>query len=81
MNEKTVCNQENGSTSSLWNRRCWIADSMLSLVDSHLEYLYEIHENMPEEVYTKLHRYIEELRVDNGLRSPGVINWERKKAA
>jgi hypothetical protein len=37
MNDKTVCNEENGSFSQLFGRKCWVADSMLSLVQSFVD--------------------------------------------
>lgn len=77
---KTTCNKENGSFSDLWGRQCWVADSMLKIVQSRLEDVYE-QGVIPEETYQALRRCIEELRVDNGLRPATVINWERKKAA
>lgn len=34
---KVVCNQENGSFSELFGRDCWVADSMLKLIQSAFE--------------------------------------------
>ena len=78
MEEKTVCNRENKSQSDLWNRKCWIADSLASLIQSHVEYLAEKY--APElnadtdpgsplwKLTKELDYYCEELRVRNGLR-------------
>lgn len=84
MEEKTTCNRERGSRSALWNRQCWIADSFASLISSHIETLGErcgeilkVH-NDPDspfwEMVKELEYYCEELRVQNGLRHPGVLN-------
>lgn len=39
--EATTCNKENGSMSKLWRRKCWVADSVASLISSHIETLGE----------------------------------------
>ena len=85
---KTVCNRENGSRSSLWGRNCWIADSLLSLLQSHIETLTENRcdqfgaQNNPDHPLWKLAKdldyYCEELRVKNGLRSPSVLNRDEE---
>lgn len=37
----TVCNKENGSFSQLWGRDCWVAESVLKLVEIEADRLYE----------------------------------------
>lgn len=87
--QKTICNRENGSRSKLWDRQCWITDSMLSLVHSRLEYLFQRDaakfnnaDTDPDSPLWALLRdveyYIEELRVKNGLREPSVLNRDEK---
>ena len=78
MNIKTVCNKENGSFSNLWGRKCWVADSMLKLVQSQISLLAENNceefeaQNNSDHPFWKLTKslnaYCEELRTQNGLR-------------
>lgn len=85
---KTVCNRENKSQSDLWNRKCWIADSMASLVQSRIEYLAAKYapelkaDTNPDSPLWKmvedLKYYCEELRVKNGLREPSVLHRDEK---
>lgn len=87
--QKTVCNRENRSRSDLWGRQCWIADSVLSLVQSRAEYLFQqnaskfsnadIDPNSPLwALLEDINYYIEELRVKNGLREPAVLNRDEE---
>lgn len=86
MNEKTVCNRENNSQSDLWDRKCWIADSVASLVQSRIEYLAEKYaqelkaDTNPDSPFWKftkeLDYYCEELRAQNGLRHLAVLNQD-----
>jgi hypothetical protein len=61
-----VCNKENGSFSQLWGRDCWVADSVLSLVYTHADLLYEqsTDENV-DAALKKIMSYCEELREKN----------------
>jgi len=88
MDSKTACNRENGSASELWNRKCWVADSLVSLVSSHIDTLAAKYapdlnaDTDPDSPLWKLVKdleyYCEELRVKNGLRHPGVLNRDEK---
>ena len=88
MEEKTTCNRENGSTSDLWGRQCWVADSFASLVanfaDNRAERMAAAFgaESDPDHPLWKLiadiNYYAEDLRVKNGLRHPAVLNRDEK---
>lgn len=36
-----VCNEENGCMSQLFGRGCWVTESILGLIESHVETLHE----------------------------------------
>lgn len=65
----TVCNKENGSFSQLWGRDCWVADSVLKLVEVEADRLFE-QNTEGEAVDTALKRimaYCQELREKNRI--------------
>ena len=82
--EKTVCNRENESMSDLWGRNCWVADSLASLISSHVETLGEKYGeklgvlNDPDSPFWQmikdLEYFCEELRVQNGMRPAWMLN-------
>lgn len=65
----TVCNKENGSFSQLWGRDCWVADSVLKLVEIEADRLYE--QNTEGEAVdvalTRVMDYCKELREKNRI--------------
>lgn len=58
-----VCNQEAGSFSRLWGRDCWIANSVLQLIQCSIE--EEMDRNDPEDPLLKVYQYCERLREKN----------------
>jgi hypothetical protein len=62
----TTCNKENGCYSSLWGRDCWVADSMLKLIYSHADTLYEQSESSDvDKAIKSIMDYCDELRKKN----------------
>jgi len=66
MSEKTICNKENGSFSELFGRDCWVADSMLKLVEVAFE-PGEYRNTSPDAqaVCEAVVKYCKELRQEN----------------
>lgn len=62
---QTVCNEEAGSFSRLWGRDCWIADSVLKLIQCSIH--EEMDRNNANDPLFKVWRYCEELREKNRL--------------
>lgn len=61
----TTCNREAGSFSELWGRDCWIADSVLKLVQCSID--EEMDANNPNDPLFKVHQYCEQLREKNRI--------------
>jgi len=64
MAEKLICNKENGCFSELFGRDCWVANSMLDLIDSYLEDMWNPRFSK-EEVINRTIDYIKELKEKN----------------
>lgn len=60
-----VCNREAGSFSRLWGRDCWIADSVLKLIQCSID--EEMDASDPNDPLFKVHKYCDELREKNRL--------------
>lgn len=61
-----VCNRENGCFSQLFGRDCWVADSMLKLIESHADTLYEQSQSADVDKAVKsIIEYCKELRAKN----------------
>lgn len=66
MSDKQTCNQENGCMSELWGRDCWIADSMLKLVEAAFDAgEYPRQDDSASDVCEKVVAYCKELRKKN----------------
>jgi hypothetical protein len=58
-----VCNKENGSFSQLWGRDCWVADSVLKLVEAAFDPgEYRNQSKGAREVCQAVENYCKELR-------------------
>lgn len=55
-----VCNREAGSYSSLWGRECWVADSVLELIQCSIDEEMDRHD--PNNSLFKVWQYCEQLR-------------------
>ena len=62
---QTVCNREAGSYSHLWGRDCWVADSVLSLIQCSIDEEMDAHN--PNDPLFKVYRYCDKLREKNRL--------------
>lgn len=60
-----TCNREAGSFSRLWGRECWIADSVLTLVQCSID--EQMDANNPNDPLFKVYQYCEELRQKNRI--------------
>lgn len=60
-----VCNREAGSYSSLWARDCWVADSVLKLVQCSIDEKMDKHD--PTDPLFKVWQYCQELREKNRI--------------
>jgi len=60
-----VCNKEAGSFSHLWGRDCWVADSVLKLIQCSID--EEMDRNDPTDPLFKVWTYCKELREKNRL--------------
>ena len=62
----TICNRENGSFSQLFGRDCWVADAMVSLIQSAFE-PGEMFDTTDEThaLLVKIENYCKELRQKN----------------
>lgn len=58
-----VCNKEAGSFSELWGRDCWVADSVLSLIQCSID--EEMDKHNPKDPLFKVWKYCEQLREKN----------------
>lgn len=73
-----VCNEENGSMSQLWGRNCWVADSAISLIESHAETLFiKSFGAEAYEVIESILDYCKELREKNRNHFDDVITIEK----
>lgn len=61
----TVCNKEAGSFSELWGRDCWVADSVLSLIQCSID--EEMDSSNPADPLYKVWRYCEALKQKNRI--------------
>lgn len=61
----TVCNEEAGSFSQLWGRNCWVADSVLQLIQCSID--EEMDASNPDDSLYKVHQYCDRLREKNRL--------------
>jgi hypothetical protein len=61
----TTCNREAGSFSRLWGRECWIADSVLSLIQSSID--EEMDKHAPNDPLYRVWLYCEELKEKNRI--------------
>ena len=61
----TSCNKEAGSFSELWGRDCWVADSVLSLIQCSIE--EEMDSSNLQDPLFKVYKYCGELREKNRL--------------
>ncbi len=59
----TVCNEENGCYSTLFNRNCPIADRMLKLIQCSID--EKMNPQDPNDDLFKVYQYCEELRAKN----------------
>lgn len=64
-----VCNKENGSFSQLWGRGCWVADSVLKLIEVEADRLYEQNTDgeAVDAALKKIMSYCKELREQNRI--------------
>jgi hypothetical protein len=60
-----TCNREAGSFSRLWGRDCWVADSVLSLIQSSID--EEMDAGNPSDPLFKVHQYCDKLREKNRI--------------
>lgn len=60
-----VCNREAGSYSRLWGRGCWVADSVLSLIQSSIDEEMDS-QNLDDPLF-KVWTYCKELREKNRI--------------
>jgi hypothetical protein len=63
--EQDVCNREAGSFSRLWGRDCWVADSVLKLIQSSID--EDMNQHDPNDPLFKVYRYCAELREKNRI--------------
>jgi hypothetical protein len=63
--EMYICNREAGSFSRLWGRDCWVADTVLKLIQSSIDEEMKAHD--PNDPLFKVHQYCEELREKNRI--------------
>jgi hypothetical protein len=61
----STCNKEAGSFSELWGRDCWIADSVLSLIQCSIDEEMDS-SNLSDPLY-KVYQYCEKLREKNRI--------------
>ena len=61
----TICNREAGSFSRLWGRECWVADSVLKLVQCSID--EEMDASDPNDPLFKVYQYCQELREKNRI--------------
>lgn len=67
-----TCNREAGSFSHLWGRECWVADSVLDLVQCSIDEEMDSHD--PSDPLFKVWTYCRELREKNRIGEfPDVI--------
>jgi len=59
------CNKEAGSFSRLWGRDCWVADSVLKLIQCSID--EEMDLGNPNDPLFKVHQYCQELREKNHI--------------
>lgn len=70
--ELAVCNEEAGSFSRLWGRNCWVADTVLKLIQCSVE--EEIQSRTLDDPLYKVHLYCYQLREKNRIGEfPDVI--------
>jgi hypothetical protein len=68
-----VCNREAGSFSRLWGRECWVANSVLGLIQSSID--EEMDQHNPTDPLYKVWLYCEELKEKNRIGDfPTVID-------
>lgn len=60
-----VCNKEAGSFSRLWGRECWVADSVLKLIQCSID--EQMIKDDPNDPLFKVWKYCEELREKNRI--------------
>lgn len=60
-----TCNREAGSFSELWGRDCWVADSVLTLIQCSID--EQMDKCNPNDPLFKVWRYCEELRMKNRI--------------
>lgn len=71
-----VCNKENGSFSELWGRDCWVADSMLKLIEAAFDSgEYRNQSEGAQEVCRAVEKYCKELRQKNKEPHFSDIVW------
>lgn len=63
--EQYICNREAGSFSCLWGRNCWVADSVLKLIQSSID--EEMNAQDPNDPLFKVHQYCDKLREKNRI--------------
>lgn len=60
-----TCNREAGSFSRLWGRDCWVADSVLKLIQCSIDEEMNAHD--PNDPLFRVHQYCEQLREKNRI--------------
>lgn len=60
-----VCNREAGSFSRLWGRDCWVADTVLKLIQCSID--EEMNRHDPSDQLWKVWQYCEKLREQNRI--------------
>lgn len=63
--KELVCNREAGSFSHLWDRDCWVADSVLSLIQCSIDEKMDRHD--PNDPLFKVWKYCKDLRELNRI--------------